>query len=195
MTDLPPATKTLHIPFSGLILRLRERLNDRKELKRFIKFAVVGAIGFVVDFGISNLFWSILPQSLAIPLPFGKTLSYIGIGGAIGFLTAVTSNFLWNRYWTYPDSRSKPLAAQFTSFFLINLVGILIRIPILELGSIPIAELIAAALPGLGVDYLTFLGAEAALRLGKNAALMIAVVIVMFWNFFINRYWTYNDVD
>ncbi|MCK4899424.1 MAG: hypothetical protein KAS38_11630, partial [Anaerolineales bacterium] len=31
--------------------------------------------------------------------------------------------------------------------------------------------------------------------IGHNLALAIAVVVVMFWNFFANRYWTYNDVD
>jgi putative flippase GtrA len=25
--------------------------------------------------------------------------------------------------------------------------------------------------------------------------LAVAVVIVMLWNFFVNRYWTYNDVQ
>jgi putative flippase GtrA len=34
-----------------------------------------------------------------------------------------------------------------------------------------------------------------AVRIGKNLSLMLAVGIVMFWNFFVNRYWTYNDVD
>jgi putative flippase GtrA len=32
-------------------------------------------------------------------------------------------------------------------------------------------------------------------RWGKNLALALAVGIVMFWNFFVNRYWTYSDVD
>jgi putative flippase GtrA len=32
-------------------------------------------------------------------------------------------------------------------------------------------------------------------RIGKNMALILAVVVVMFWNFFVNRYWTYNDVS
>ncbi len=31
--------------------------------------------------------------------------------------------------------------------------------------------------------------------LGDNLAVAFAVGIVMFWNFFINRYWTYNDVE
>ena len=29
----------------------------------------------------------------------------------------------------------------------------------------------------------------------KNLTLALAVGIVMLWNFFVNRYWTYNDVD
>jgi putative flippase GtrA len=31
--------------------------------------------------------------------------------------------------------------------------------------------------------------------LARNVTLAIAVGIVMLWNFFMNRYWTYNDVD
>jgi putative flippase GtrA len=31
--------------------------------------------------------------------------------------------------------------------------------------------------------------------LAKNATILFAIGVVMLWNFFINRYWTYNDVD
>jgi len=31
--------------------------------------------------------------------------------------------------------------------------------------------------------------------ISDNLTLAIAVVIVMFWNFFVNRYWTYSDVE
>jgi putative flippase GtrA len=31
--------------------------------------------------------------------------------------------------------------------------------------------------------------------LAKNATLAIAIGIVMLWNYFVNRYWTYNDVE
>jgi putative flippase GtrA len=30
--------------------------------------------------------------------------------------------------------------------------------------------------------------------MGHNGALAIAVLVVMMWNYFVNRYWTYNDV-
>ena len=42
-------------------------------------------------------------------------------------------------------------------------------------------------IPSLKVDTATWLG--------ESIAWALAVVIVMFWNFFVNRYWTYNDVD
>jgi putative flippase GtrA len=30
--------------------------------------------------------------------------------------------------------------------------------------------------------------------IGHNAALAVAIGIVMLWNYFANRYWTYNDI-
>jgi putative flippase GtrA len=32
-------------------------------------------------------------------------------------------------------------------------------------------------------------------KIGTVAAQFIALWVVMLWNFFANRYWTYNDVD
>jgi putative flippase GtrA len=31
--------------------------------------------------------------------------------------------------------------------------------------------------------------------IAKNATLAFAIAVVMIWNFFINRYWTYNDIE
>ncbi|MEL7235325.1 MAG: hypothetical protein AAGK74_12565, partial [Chloroflexota bacterium] len=36
---------------------------------------------------------------------------------------------------------------------------------------------------------------EADEKVGTLAATFVAVAFVMLWNFFANRYWTYNDVD
>jgi putative flippase GtrA len=180
-----------------MITRFRARLGEYKELKRFIKFAIVGAIGFVVDFTTSNVAWTVL-QNMSPPpsvmLPFTE-ISYVAIGGTLGFLAAIISNFIWNRFWTYPDSRSKSIGGQFVMFLAINVVGFLIRIPILENLTEPITAFIVSTVPGLGVEVLPFLGADIALRLGKNGALIVSVVIAMFWNFLVNRYLTYNDVD
>lgn len=32
-------------------------------------------------------------------------------------------------------------------------------------------------------------------RIGTIVSQLIAMVIVMLWNFFANRYWTYNDIE
>lgn len=159
-----------------------------KEFERFWKFAVVGAIGAVVDFGtftgLRALGWL---DPVKIRLPFRFMLTGLGISGAIAFVLAVTSNFIWNRYWTYPDSRSKSVVSQLITFFVVNIVGIFIRIPILELLSEPFGNVAYRVAPGLGEETTSWLG--------ESTAWALAVVIVMFWNFFVNRYWTYNDVD
>ncbi|MBK9926437.1 MAG: GtrA family protein [Anaerolineales bacterium] len=146
---------------------------DAKERNRFFKFAVVGATGSVVDIGIMNL----LTRLFHLPLV---------AAGSISFICAVTSNFIGNRYWTYPDSRSRPLAHQLGMFFLVNAIGIAIRIPILKYLEPPIA---------LFIENMTHMTYQAADALAKNATLIFAIGVVMLWNFFINRYWTYNDVQ
>jgi hypothetical protein len=71
-------------------------------------------------------------------------------------------------------------------FFLVNGTGIAIRIPILKYVEPPLVRLFES-MAGLTLDT-----ADA---LAKNATLLFAIGVVMLWNFFVNRYWTYNDVD
>jgi len=148
-------------------------LNSSKERERFLKFAVVGVIGAVIDFGVMNL----LTQAAAMPLV---------TAGTISFICAVISNFIWNRYWTYPDSRSRPLARQLTMFFAVNIAGVAIRIPILHFVEPPFHNIL---------ESMPLTGSFSPGFLAKNFTLALAVGIVMLWNFFVNRYWTYNDVD
>ncbi len=138
-----------------------------------MRFAVVGIIGAVVDFGIFNLLVSFTPLAAVW-------------ASMISFTAAVTSNFLWNRYWTYPDSRSKPLMAQVVQFFLINAIGLAIRTPLFAWLEKLLTQTFAGLLPRGFFLSNTFLG--------HNVALAIAVLVVMMWNFFANRYWTYSDV-
>ena len=145
---------------------------NRAELERFAKFMVVGVIGAVVDFGTYNL----LNELAGLPPE---------LSGTVSFVLAICSNFVWNRYWTYPDSRSKPIVYQFVQFFIVNVLGIVIRLPIIALTRKPFGGL---------AESLLSLDSDAAQTLGNNVSLAVAVIIVMFWNFFVNRFWTYNDV-
>jgi putative flippase GtrA len=149
-------------------------ITDARERARFLRFAFVGVIGAIVDFGVMNLLTTLVGASLVV-------------AGTIAFIAAIISNFLWNRYWTYPDSRSKPITRQLVQFVLISVMGLGIRIPLLRVLE-PIMkrlfEWLTLRITNLPVDFLA-----------KNSTLAIAVVVVMFWNFFANRYWTYNDVS
>lgn len=147
-------------------------LTNRQEQMRFYKFMVVGAIGSLVDFSVMNLLTRFAGLHLIL-------------AGTISFVCAVISNFLWNRYWTYPDSRSKPLTRQLVMFFVVNVAGVGIRIPILHFVEPPMLKFFE----GL---KLSFASPD---LLAKNSTLALAIGVVMLWNFFVNRYWTYNDVD
>jgi putative flippase GtrA len=153
-------------------------LLSRAEATRFLKFSVVGALGFVIDIGIFNLLtgrleWPEIPAEV------------------VSFIAAVTSNFIWNRYWTYPDSRSKPVRRQAGQFALVSTIGLVIRTVAFALILEPCTALAEAL---LSWPPAATLGITAE-QLGANLALGLVILIVLFWNFLANRFWTYADVD
>jgi putative flippase GtrA len=171
-----------------------------KEAERFFKFLVVGSVGFVVDFGVYNLLLNPLKALFAVGTAVHEALVSLGISpayvddglaallaGTISFIAAIISNFIWNRYWTYPDSRSKAIWGQFVQFTLVSLTGIVLRLPIIGFSRLPFTRLAENVAPTLAPDLIE--------RIGENLALALSVLIILFWNFFVNRYWTYNDVD
>ncbi len=168
---------------------------NRKEFTRFARFLVVGTTGFVVDFGVFNL----LIRTVGLPdvLIFNVLIDGAVFAQAISFTLAAMNNFFWNRFWTYPDSRSKPILRQFGQFFVLSLIGLLIRTPIFSLLSGP-AQAIVNSLPyGPFAGLLNFAVTVVHLTLDQianNAALAGAVIVVLFWNFFSNRFITYGDV-
>ncbi len=148
-------------------------ITDTKERNRFFRFALVGALGAAIDFVVMNL----LSHFTNMPLVYAGTIS---------FICAVINNFTWNRIWTYPESRSRPLLGQLGMFFLVNLAGAAIRIPTLHYLEPPLLRFFE------GIFHTSYNTAE---FYAKNLTLAVAVGVVMLWNFFVNRYWTYNDID
>src|SRR5215218_1573888 len=77
------------------------------EVERFLKFAFVGVIGTILDLTLSNILmkfvFHVSKENAGTPVLIASTL---------GFGVAVINNFIWNRYWTYPDSRSHPISLQ-----------------------------------------------------------------------------------
>ena len=144
-------------------------ITDHRERRKFLRFGVVGAIGSIVDFGVFNI--------LALWIGFPAVWSSV-----VSFMLAVINNFFWNRLWTFPETRHTPVAKQLTQFSIVSIVGLLIRTPLfagLEKVLIPMAERIV---PNLLTPTIV----------GHNVSLAIAILVVLLWNYFINRYWTFK---
>lgn len=182
-------TSALRNPLDILIVAVANRFGDKsKEVERFLRFAIVGVVGAIVDFGT-------LIVLQATILPPVNNINVI-IATTCAFLAAIISNFIWNRVWTYPDSRSRSMRRQMALFAFISVIGWLGRTlwigwAYLHLGAL----LMPALLPEIQwfrPGYVPSLTAEA--KLGTIVAQLFGVVVVMFWNFLANRRWTYNDV-
>ena len=147
-------------------------INSKRERIRFLKFSLVGITGTIVDFGVMNL----LRLVFDVPLVWAQVFS---------FFSAVINNFLWNRYWTYPESRSRDASKQLVQFFIINVIGILIRTPLVPWFDEQIYSLLSNLSLPLPLKFSV---------ISQNLALAASILIVTLWNFFANRYWTYNNV-
>ena len=96
---------------------------------------------------------------------------------AISFSTAVLSNFTWNRLWTFPESRERPLGSQLVQFAIVNILGLGINTLVL-----------------LVMDQYVFQHFVSE-RLSYNLAKALAIGIVLIWNFGVNRIWTYRGIE
>lgn len=180
-------------PLDRFIIAIARRIGGRKgkEVERFIKFAFIGVLGFLIDFGVLFLLQSsVLPpvDHLNQRLPVN-----VAIATTISFVLAVTSNYTWNRLWTYPDSRSYSIRRQLTQFAIVSVIGwiartVWITVTYVSFGALStslIRFFVSAYQPGLLDEH----------KLGTMAAQFIGVMVVMLWNFGANRLWTFNDVD
>ena len=82
----------------------------RALIEQFLRFGVVGTVGFVVDS-------AVLLGMMALGLgPYG--------GRVVSYLVAASTTFALNRAWTFRSARrDAPVAAQWGRFVLLNLAG------------------------------------------------------------------------
>ncbi|MCI0397312.1 MAG: GtrA family protein [Chloroflexi bacterium] len=155
-----------------------------KEAERFFKFLAVGTLGFVIDFGMLTLLVELfhVPERVASLTGLPETVGLV-LANTVSFTLAVLSNFSFNRYWTYPESRSKRKRVQLPQFTLVSVIGLLLNNAILALLHTPFDRLMVAVsfFPGRINGYIP--------------AKVVATIVVLFWNFFVNRYWTYSNVE
>ena len=152
----------------------------RQDLIRFLKFCVVGVIGTAIDFGIFNLLHNILGWNRIL----SNTLSVTA---------AIVNNYLWNLYWVYPETRGRQGTKKFIQFIVVSISAWALNTGILWSSERWIFGT-NGLLSGLVGATTAMLDTEHEV-LSSNAAKVLATGIVLFWNFFVNRLWTFRDID
>jgi putative flippase GtrA len=145
--------------------------SNRKEVKRFAKFAIVGAAGSVTDLILLNL----LVQFVGLrPV----------VANVFSFAAAVIQNFSLNRKWTFPESRERQATTQLAQFAVVSLLGLGLN------------TLILGVVDHLLIDYwVGWVGdPKLGFTLSYNFAKLFAIGVVLFWNFGANRLWTYRGL-
>ena len=144
--------------------------SNRQEVKRFVKFAIVGAAGSITDFTVLNLLIQVGGLSLVS-------------ANAYSFTAAVLQNFMLNRRWTFPESRERHASGQLLRFVVVSLIGLGLN----QLVFLTIHHLLEA-------HWIATLGANIGFIVSYNFAKIFAIGVVLFWNFTVNRLWTYRGL-
>lgn len=82
-------------------------------LWKFLKFALIGSWGLIIDFSLTYL----CKEKI-------KIQKYIS--NAIGFTSAASSNYVLNRIWTFHSSNPRVLY-EYSSFLLVSIIGLSIN--------------------------------------------------------------------
>jgi putative flippase GtrA len=85
--------------------------------KQFVKFAVVGGIGTIVNLAVLKL-------TLVVWSRFDPTTPFVveALASGLAFAVAVVNNYLLNRWWTFRSTG--PIHTEFGKFFVVSLAGL-----------------------------------------------------------------------
>ena len=120
---------------------------DRIFFLKFLKFCAVGLSGMLIDFSTTWL----LKEKVRIN-------KYIA--NSTGFILAATSNYVWNRLWTF-QSEDSHIVTEYFTFILISVAG-------------------------LGINNFVIFLLNDKLRINFYLSKLIAIGVVTVWNFLMN---------
>jgi putative flippase GtrA len=152
-------------------------LIQRRGVRQFVKFCIVGASSTLIDFGIFYLLIEIVHiHSLVGHQDLARALAVCA-----GFLVAVTNGFIWNSRWTFRKAEAEGQGKRYLRFVFTNLIGLCLNL----LVTILVARIVPLPLQrALG----HFLKKDPAGFVGKA----VATLFVVFWNFTASKYWTFK---
>jgi len=132
--------------------RLVRSLLSVRNWQQLGKFCVVGAVGYLINLAVYDAL-------------LHKGVHYL-LAASCSFLVAVTSNYTWNRLWTFRELRGH-VGVQGMRFFVVSLAALGANLVVLHL-------LIAYG------------------GLGKLSAQAVAIVVVTPLNFVGNKLWSFR---
>jgi putative flippase GtrA len=139
-------------PATELAIRIRAASRRPASWWQLAKFGIVGGSGYLINLAVFAL--------LAGPLEVHHLAAAVG-----AFLVAVSSNFFWNRHWTFGPGEN-PAHFQAARFFVVSVASLGVNLIALEL-----------LLSG---------------GTGELPAQAIAVAVAMPFNFFGNKLWAFD---
>jgi len=119
---------------------------------KFVKFGAVGISGMAVDFGVTWLCKEIF-----------KIQKYVA--NAIGFTLAATTNYIFNRIWTF-ESQDPEIAVEYTKFFIVSAIG-------------------------LGINTLVLWFLVSKFKMNFYLSKLFAIGVTLIWNFLANYFFTF----
>lgn len=126
---------------------------DKLFFLKFLKFCLVGFSGMVIDFGTT---W-VLKEKI-------KLNKYIS--NSTGFILAATSNYVWNRIWTF-ESTDSGIVTEYLSFIGISIIGLVIN------------------------NFVIYLLSDR-LKMNFYLSKVFAIGVVTLWNFLMNFFFTFR---
>ena len=130
----------------GLQSRIRLGLRRPANWLELVRFATVGASGYVVNLAV----FSLAVHAAGIDYRVAATLA---------FVVALTNNFLWNRHWTFRAGGGHA-GFQAARFVAVSLAAFAFNLAVLELlvAGFGLPEVPAQALAIIAATPLNFLG-------------------------------------
>ncbi len=151
---------------------------QRRGLRQFVKFCLVGALSTLVNLGVLYVLVEIAHIRQFFPSEnIGRAVAV-----SIAFLVSVANGYYWNSRWTFRQTDSNGQHRRMVQFLVTNVVGLLL--------NVVIATTVASRTPAFVLQALSpYLKRDPAVFVGTAAATMI----VVFWNFTVNKYWTFRS--
>lgn len=134
------------------------------------KYVLIGVFATLVDLGILNV--------LIFTSGFAAGWHYNVFKG-ISFLFATCSKYLGDKFWAFEQMERKEMKKEFTEFFLVTLVGLVINIGVA-----------AFVVNFLGYHILTLFGSQLGLtqKMIANLGAIAAAIGAALWNFFAYKF-------